>query len=267
MTYLSRIWLNPLRRQSQALLGSPEKLHAAILGGISRQPISERVLWRLESDSSRGEARDRPRREYRAELLVLTESAPSWEHLIEQAGWAHADEPQALIRDYQPLLDRLETGREFRFRLRANPVSSTRTPMNPSVSQKERLSQPRPRGVRVPHRTATHQIAWLTSRVERWGFHVLDTPDGDPALRLTARDRLTFYKRGEGEPGAGAGAGASSTRGHRVVLSTATFDGALRVTDPALARHTLTHGVGSAKAYGCGLLTLAAYRPPAETGG
>jgi CRISPR system Cascade subunit CasE len=37
----------------------------------------------------------------------------------------------------------------------------------------------------------------------------------------------------------------------------ATYDGILTVTDPALLRRALCHGVGRAKAYGCGLLTLA----------
>jgi CRISPR system Cascade subunit CasE len=243
MTYLSRVWLNPLRPATQALLRSPEKMHAAVLGGLSRQPVTERVLWRLEAGQP-----------HRAEILVLTESTPSWEHLVEQAGWPHADNPQALVRDYRPLLDRLHAGREFRFRLRANPVGATRTPAKPSARQKEHLAGPRPRGVRVPHRTAGHQLAWLTARVESWGFTLLDTGEageGGPALRLSARERLTFYKK----PAAG------ETAGRRVVLSTATFDGAVRVTDPQRAREALLGGVGPAKAYGCGLLTLAPLAP------
>jgi CRISPR system Cascade subunit CasE len=236
MTYLSRVWLNPLRSRAQALLRSPEKMHAAVLGGISRQPITERVLWRLETGQP-----------HRAELLILTESMPSWEHLIEQAGWAHSDEPQVVTRSYQPLLDRLQTGREFHFRLRANPVSATRTPSNPSVTQKEQLAGPRPRGVRVPHRTVGHQITWLTTRINSWGFALLDADTENPALQLSARERLTFHKK----------AANSETGGRRVILSTATFDGAVRVTDTQQARHALLCGVGSAKAYGCGLLTLA----------
>jgi len=236
MTYLSRVWLNPLRTGAQALLRNPQRLHAAVLGGIARQPIDERVLWRLETAQP-----------HRAELLILTESRPSWEHLVEQAGWPGAEDPQALVRDYQPLLDRVQAGREFAFRLRANPVAATRQPASPSVAQKERLAAPRPRGVRVAHRTAGHQLTWLTDRIERWGFTFLDA-EGHPTVHLSARERLTFRKRSSD---------GDKSKGPQVVLSTATFDGALRVIDPDLARRTLLHGAGAAKAYGCGLLTLA----------
>jgi CRISPR system Cascade subunit CasE len=233
MPYLSRVWMNPLRRQAQALLRNPHALHAAVLGGLSRQPVTERVLWRLDTN-----------REHRAELLVLTESTPSWEHLIEQAGWPGSDEPQQVVRDYQPLLDQVVHGRAYRFRLRANPVTATRRPDKPSGSQQKQLARERPRGVRVPHRTAAHQLSWFTERVERWGFEPLTTADGGPAVRLIARERLDFAKR-------------SDVAAHRVALSTATFDGLMRVTDAAQARGSLLGGVGPSKGYGCGLITLA----------
>ncbi|HEX5493353.1 MAG TPA: type I-E CRISPR-associated protein Cas6/Cse3/CasE, partial [Mycobacteriales bacterium] len=121
MPYLSRISLNPLRTAAQRMLRNPQALHAAVLQSSSRQPVTERMLWRLELDTP-----------HKATLLVLTQTAPSWEHLVEQAGWPGSDEPQALVRPYEPLLDRVVRGREFAFRLRANPVSSTRTPDKPS---------------------------------------------------------------------------------------------------------------------------------------
>jgi hypothetical protein len=125
---------------------------------LSRQPVAERVLWRLDVGVR-----------HRAELLVLTDSRPSWEHSAEQAGWPQADEPQQQVRDYQPLLEKIQRGREFRLRLRANPVSSTRTPLKPSAAQEKRLAAERPRGVRVAHRTAAHQLAWFA----------IDCPGGD----------------------------------------------------------------------------------------
>jgi CRISPR-associated protein Cas6/Cse3/CasE, subtype I-E/ECOLI len=234
MPYLSRIWLNPLRTGTQKLLRNPQALHAAVLGASSRQPVTERMLWRLEHDNA-----------HRLSLLVLTRSAPSWEHLVEQAGWPGSDEPQALVRPYEPLLERVVRGREFAFRLRANPVSATRHPDKPSVAQQKRLSDSRPRGVRVPHRTAAHQLAWFTERVTRWGFEVLANSDGNLAVQLTGRERLVFSKADQ----------------RRVTLQTATFNGALRVTDADLARESLLSGVGPGRAYGCGLITLAPLPP------
>jgi CRISPR system Cascade subunit CasE len=236
MPYLSRIWLNPLRTQAQRFLRNPQAVHAAVLGGLSQQPVTERVLWRWEADGP-----------HRARLLVLTRSRPSWEHLIEQAGWSGADDPQDLVRSYEPLLDQITLGREFAFRLKANPVSATRNPQAPSASQKEHLSaQARPRGVRVAHRTVEHQLGWLIKRVPQWGF-VLATDTQDlPAVRIIARDRISFSKRlADGSPGG------------RVTLQTATFEGIARITDPDLTRHSLLAGVGAGKAYGLGLITLA----------
>lgn len=234
MPYLSKIWMNPLRTGAQRLLGDPQTMHAAVLGGLSRQPVTERVLWRLEPDGP-----------HRAAVLVLTQSAPSWEHIVEQAGWPCSDEPQALVRSYEPLLDRVVRGREFAFRLRANPVSATRTPQRPSAAQRRRLdSAARPRGVRVPHRTAAHQLAWLSSRANRWGFELAINGSGAADVRLAARERLVFIKK-------------SDSANRRITIETATFEGRLRVVDPHTLQERLLRGVGAARAYGCGLITLA----------
>lgn len=238
MPYLSRIWLNPRRTAAQTFLVNPQMAHAAILGCVPVQPVTERVLWRLEPD---------PHTHHRLELLVLTDSRPSWESLVEQAGWPGAEQPQARVASLQPLLDQIARGRQFGFRVKANPVASTKSPAAPSLAQKERLaSLPRPRGVRVPQRTAAHQLAWFTDRIDRWGFAIASGEAGLPAVRLAARDRLSFRKtRGGGSGGA------------PVVLQTATFDGVIEVTDPDQARRSVLGGIGPGKAYGMGLLTLA----------
>lgn len=238
MTYLSRIWLNPRRTGAQRLVANPRAAHAAVLAGIAEQPVNERVLWRLEPDR---------RTQHRLEMLVLTHSRPSWESLVEQAGWPQADD-QSQVCSYQPLLDQIRLGREFAFQVKANPVSSTRNPVSPSVAQKERLAGARPRGVRVPERTAAHQLDWFIRRTEKWGFTLAVDPSGVAAVRLIGRGRLSFQKG----------------PGTRVVLETATFEGILRVTDTNAMRAALLGGIGAGKAYGLGLLTLA---PPFRADG
>lgn len=237
MPYLSRIWLNPLRTQAQRMLNNPRVLHAAILGGIARQPVDERVLWRLETDQP-----------HRMSVLALTQSRPSWECLIEQAGWPGAEDPQDLVKPYEPLLDLVVRGREFAFRVKANPTSSTKNPINPTPAQRDQLAaSPRSRGVRVAHRPVRYQLDWLLNRVNRWGFQLVSHEDHEPSVQVVERGRLDFTKPADNGNGSG----------RRVVLQTATFEGLLRVDDAETARASLLNGVGPGKAYGLGLITLA----------
>ncbi|MEV5751664.1 type I-E CRISPR-associated protein Cas6/Cse3/CasE [Actinoallomurus sp. NPDC052308] len=246
MTYLSRIRINPLRAESRKLLANPRAMRGAILGGIPDQPTQERLLWRLDADNPR-----------RPMLYVLTESKPDWTHIIENAGWPEADGDHASIADYTPLLTRIALGRQFAFRLTANPIQNTTTPTKPTPIQTERTARGERRGHRIGHRTAAHQLAWFLDRTQRWGFQIPPARTDPPApglpepttppepardVRITARDRRSFNKNGRGKP---------------VVIHTATFEGRLQITDPDLFTERLLRGIGPAKAYGCGLLTLA----------
>ncbi|MFJ7996896.1 type I-E CRISPR-associated protein Cas6/Cse3/CasE [Streptomyces sp. NPDC096310] len=261
MTYLSRIRINPLRAQSRLLLANPRAMHGAIMGGIPDTAAGERVLWRLDADNAR-----------RPHLFVLTSSKPDWTHVIEQAGWPDADGEHAAVRDYAPLLRQIAAGREFAFRLTASPVQNTQAPQNPTPAQAARVAartdSKRERGFRLGHRTAAAQLGWFLDRTERWGFDIpasrtdlpasgLDQPIPEAALdaraaprdpnpprevRITDRQRHSFTKGG---------------RGPRVSFHSATFEGRLRITDPAAFTSRLLEGIGPSKAYGCGLLTLA----------
>ena len=67
-------------------------------------------------------------------------------------------------------------------------------PQAPTLAQKQRLSaSSRPRGVRIAHRTITHQLDWVTTRLPRWGFTPLTTND-IPAVTIVARERISFAK-------------------------------------------------------------------------
>lgn len=256
MPYLSRIWINPLRQGAQRLLGNPQAMRAAVLGGIPVQPVTERVLWRLDADEPRKPA-----------LFVLSQTKPSWEHLVEQAGWPGTDEGDAHIRDYRPVLAQLEPGRTFAFRLTANPVKATKQPNKLTAAQRDTSKRDRQRSFVVGHRTVAYQLQWLLDRVVGWGARVpaartdqvaLDH-DGNstlmdtrpttgvegvsepPDVRVSGRRRLSFQRKGAGW----------------VTLQQVTYEGHLVVEDADRLRDVLLSGVGKAKAYGCGLLTLA----------
>ncbi|MEV5830500.1 type I-E CRISPR-associated protein Cas6/Cse3/CasE [Actinomadura sediminis] len=243
MPYLSRVRINPLRKESRTLLANPRAMHSNVCAAVPATPDTERSLWRLDTDN-----------DHRPYLVALTASKPDWTHLVEAAGWPAADEDHYTVADYSPLLAQLAVGREFNFRLTANPVQNTSRPIKQTDVQKKQLAQGTRRSFRIGHRTAEAQLAWLLARATKHGFEILpartdpglpDLPleDSTPApdVRILNRDRLSFSKKSH-KP---------------VVLHTVTFQGHMRVTDTELLSRALLQGIGPAKAYGCGLLTLA----------
>ncbi|SHK57356.1 type I-E CRISPR-associated protein Cas6/Cse3/CasE [Actinacidiphila paucisporea] len=232
--YLTRFRINTARREGRELLGSPHRMHAAVNMSfpdlLSRDGSGPRVLWRVDRNSA-------------AEVLlfVVSPTRPDLTHLVEQAGWpAASDTPGWHTYDYGSFLDRLARGSTWSFRLTANPVHSIRRKEGEPTK-------------RTAHITARHQAAWLLSKQSQGGFEITSKEPGARLLehrdehQLVVRDKrdLQFAK-------------ASERR--TVTLTAVTYDGRLTVTDPEVLRRTLTQGLGKAKAYGCGLMTLAPVR-------
>ena len=115
----------------------------------------------------------------------------------------------------------------YRFSLLANPTRKLRVD-NPNGTRKKN-------GQRVPLRKREELVAWLQRKAETGGFHF-----DAHSLRTVPRGREYLHK-----PGA--------TGLHTVVE----FQGVLEVVDPAAFRITIQRGIGSAKAFGFGLLVLA----------
>ncbi|MFF5407829.1 type I-E CRISPR-associated protein Cas6/Cse3/CasE [Streptomyces misionensis] len=253
--FLTRFRVNTARPGARRLLSSPQAMHAAVMSSFptllpTDTPASggPRVLWRLDHTA-------------RAEVMlyIVSPDRPDLTHLVEQAGWpaaaaANPADPGWQSRPYGPLLDRLNTGDQWAFRLTANPVHHARRKDDEPTK-------------RTAHITPTHQMRWLLQRQETCGFHVLEKPDAKRLLpdgtthtkqphhgdryELTVHNTrpLAFTKHHTTSPRA--------DRRPPVSLLTVTFDGHLEVTDPQALRRALTQGIGKAKAYGCGLLTLA----------
>lgn len=200
-------------------------MHAAVLSSLPRQPVPP---------PGAGEARPLWRLDqvgrHQVALLTLSEQAPSHENLVEQCGWAEPDRPGFEVRSYEPVLDRLIKGAEYGFRLVANPQRAVRTA--------DSL-----RGARVAVRPLEDQMGWLLHRAAGWGFALVEGRAGEPDVRISDREERRFYRNS-----------------HRVTLQVARFDGRLRVEEVDAMRGALLGGCGSAKGYGCGLLTLAPLR-------
>lgn len=217
--FLTRFQINPARRGARRLLSSPQVLHAAVRAGFAAPEDHER-------DGARTLWRLDAPTPTTVHLYIVSPGRPDLTHLVEQAGWPTTE--SWVTRDYGPLLDGLRPGQEWAFRLTANPSHSGRKTADAKETQ------------RFGYLREEEQVGWLTGRAARLGFTVASQQDGRPNVRLHRRQTYSF-KRGLGT----------------VTLTTATYDGVLRIGDADTFRRALTRGIGHAKAYGCGLLTLA----------
>ncbi|MBV2365712.1 type I-E CRISPR-associated protein Cas6/Cse3/CasE [Streptomonospora nanhaiensis] len=252
--YLTRAFINPRRRGALRFIGGPQRIHAAVMQAFPMDPPTEgsvgpRVLWRLDEDDHR-----------RPVLWVVSPDKPDLHHVVEPYGWPASDQAFE-TRDYTPLLRRLESGQRYVFRTTVNPVKSTPVPPEDREPGEDGLKK---RGHLVPIVGAGHQIAWFAERAGKWGFELLpstvpmpetesegdtaDAPVAPPAYacEIRAQKNLRFWR---GESGS-----------KPVTLSTVAMEGLLRVTDADLLRNALTRGIGRAKGYGCGLISLAPAR-------
>lgn len=234
--YLTRFRVNARRREARQLLASPHRLHGAVnaafpepLAADGRYP---RVLWRLDHNA-RNETL----------LFIASPSRPDLTHLVDQAGWpAATDAAGWQTYDYGDFLNALAPGSTWGFRLTANPVHSIR----------RKAGEPTKR---TAHLTPRHQLHWLLDRQKQGGFEILTKPEDQQLLpegdehQVLVRDHrpLQFPK-------------LAQEKRLSISITKVTYDGRLRVTDPDLLRRTLTNGLGKAKAYGCGLMTLAPAR-------
>jgi|LSQX01.1.fsa_nt_gb CRISPR system Cascade subunit CasE len=214
--YMTRLFLDVERRQTMQALAEPNHLHGAIERAFSETRV--RRLWRIDW------FRDQ------CCLLLISEKQPDLQHLADQFGFPHAN-PGWETRDYSPLLNRLQNGQSWHFRLRANPIHS----------KIEGETKNTKRGRIYAHVTRAQQKQWLIERAESLGFLLEDN-----TYDVVNSSWLRFRKSG----------------GSFVSFCAATFEGNLTVVDQDKFRDVLVSGIGREKAYGCGLLTIAQRREP-----
>ncbi|MCZ4276505.1 type I-E CRISPR-associated protein Cas6/Cse3/CasE [Rhodococcoides yunnanense] len=217
--YLSKMSLNRRRRGAVKLLSSPQAMHAAVQSAFAPGSFAE-------SDGRALWRVDELGRDDIA-LYVVSPVEPDLSHVVEQAGWQTGEMWKTV--EYGGFLAGLQAGQRWGFRLRANPVHNV-------YKTDKAWGDTKP----VAHLTVKHQQTWLLDRAAKSGFSIPDGPQHEAALQVIDRSTLKFNKGG-----------------HSVTIGTATFEGVLQVEDPVLLRSVLTNGLGRAKAYGCGLITLA----------
>lgn len=217
MATFTKILLNPARRQGRKLLTNPQALHAAVC-----------ACFPPDMNQNQGRVLWRlDQRSHENILYIVGPEKPTAVHIVEQAGW---DTRPAQSAQYDRLLGQLKKGQQWYFELVANPTKSLRR----GGEQRGRV---------VALLSAPDQLAWLHSKADSMGvsFGTLQ----ESTAQVGERESISFKRN------------FSAERSPKVHLVKVRYRGCLEVTDAEKLRQTLVRGVGRAKGYGCGLLTLA----------
>ncbi|MEM8558824.1 MAG: type I-E CRISPR-associated protein Cas6/Cse3/CasE [Bacteroidota bacterium] len=186
------------------------------------------MLFRIESATRTG-----------VPVLVQSSILPDWERL--PAGYSLLiDGPKS----FQP---RFAEGQQLRFRVVANPVRRVRV---------EGKKNPRRMPLVHPHAKEgieSGYFDWLERQAKRHGFALVRDTVVDAPFRIGRKRRL---KPIDGT----SGKAVESTEKARLGLFGVRFDGVLRVNDPEKVLGAIRTGIGPAKAFGFGLLSLAPVR-------
>lgn len=126
--------------------------------------------------------------------------------------------------DYKEYNLKLSANQLLRFRLRANPTRRSQS-----------------NGKREGILKADDQLQWLNGKGKNGGFEILDAS--------VINEGLKKNKKTDGD-----------NRKHDVTTLSVRFDGLLRITDLSIFQHTLQEGIGTAKGFGFGLLSIAPVR-------
>ena len=164
---LSRIILDPRRRETMKALAFPNLLHGAVEQSFSGP--RERRLWRVDTLAGN------------MYLLLLSRESPDLAALFRQFG-PEREYPVWETKEYSPILDRISEGSSWHFRLVANPTVSKPEKNGTAV-----------RGKVYGHITPEYQKKWLLDRADSHGF-TLDEED----FQVIRSQWLRFRKGSDG---------------------------------------------------------------------
>lgn len=217
--HLSRLLLNPRSNEVRRDFSNVHNLHRRVLCAFPDE--------RLQSARSHFQVLFRS--EFSPEgaplLLVQSEAEPRWGALPNSYLEA-SFEPNPATKPLAGLLERVAAGSAWRFRLRANPTKRVRT--GTSVA-----------GRRVGVWGHEPLMQWLARRAESSGFRPAAS-SWQHCARVAEERRVS-----------------GSRNGAKLTFASALFEGTLQVTDKERFLSALKHGIGSAKGYGFGLLSVA----------
>jgi CRISPR system Cascade subunit CasE len=175
------------------------------------------------------------------ELLIQSHVAPDWSGLPPSLLADEEADGGVSSKSVDGPYGRIDEGTRLAFRLRANPTRKIDTRTRPTGAPSN--------GRRVELRSEDALVDWLARKGGEGGFELQTIAPGSAVynVRIQREPKLRGIRRDAGE-------------GRRITFGPVLYEGVLRVTDPERFRAVLATGIGSAKAYGFGLLSVAPAR-------
>lgn len=255
--YLSQLILNQRNRAVREDLADCQCLHRRILSAFPDIQAGESgarqrfgVLYRAETNPRRGEVA----------VVVQSGAKPDWtrlpaNYLTETNGGSENPACKSIDGYY----DQIRPDMELIFRLRANPTKR--------VSKHSTTERSGAAGKRVELQTEEEWIDWLNRKGQAHGFDILAV---ETCAKSSANEPHRVQDVFGVEPrsqddvpdvrSVGSLKVTGSRNNKRLTFGSVLFEGRLRVSDTCAFRDALKHGVGPAKAYGFGLLSIAPTR-------
>ncbi|MDP8243564.1 MAG: type I-E CRISPR-associated protein Cas6/Cse3/CasE [Candidatus Hinthialibacter antarcticus] len=229
--YLSRLMLNPENRQVQKDLSDCHNLHRTLLRAFEFDEKSDfprnsvGLLHRTDIDP-------------RARMpVVLAQSniKPDWSNIEGRFKRYFVSYEEARdIKSVESAYQGLKQEQVLSFRLRANPTRKVNTKSNPDGTKSN--------GRREPIRGDREQIDWLKRKGDQAGFTLLSVALNQDVLDMRSLTETAMQ------------VGEKNT--HRMTFHSVLYEGRLRITNVDLFQDALRKGIGPAKAYGFGLLSI-----------
>jgi CRISPR system Cascade subunit CasE len=216
--HLSLLTLNVRHRRTREAIADLTAAHRLVCSGFEELSSNE---------SGRLLWRWEPGPDGGVRLLVQSAPTPNWSRVADGL-WS----TDPMVKDISALRESISRGRRYRFALAANPTRKIDTKTGPDGKRRH--------GRRVPLRRLEDQLAWLNRHGIRSGFTIPVNQLGEPEVTATAPALQT----------------GSRTNG-RLTVESVRFDGTLVVDEPETLFDSIQNGIGPARAFGCGLLTLA----------
>jgi CRISPR system Cascade subunit CasE len=233
--FLSRLIFNRHSLTVRRDLADCNQLHRTLLSAFP-QSMSDSaraefgVLYRVETNYQT----------CKVKLLVQSLASPDWTRL--PGGYLAEPEDGSInpsCKNIAPIYESLQQGMRLRFRLRANPTRR--------ISKNNSTQGDKWHGKRIDLRREEDQIDWLRRKAQETGFHLLSLRINESVPNLLANPEGKFlgWRKDKFD------------KRSKLTFSSVLFEGELLIADVDSFRKALAQGIGSGKAYGFGLLSIA----------